>query len=91
GLALRAGAADEAHAVFGDLEARRAPPWMLTLTRAQGQVIAGQLKQAVEEVERQSVDSHPPRGVIYVEVLLRYFAGPRDPDMERWLDEHMCR
>ncbi len=91
GLALRAGVADEANAIFADLEARRAPPWMLALTRAQGLVITGELKAAVEDVERMTTDLSPPRGVVYVEVLLRYFAGPRDPALERWLAEHFCR
>lgn len=91
GLAVRARAADEAGAILADLEARRAPPWMLALTRGQGLVIAGELKAAIEDVERLPVDLSPPRGVVYVEVLLRYFAGPRDPALERWLDEHICR
>ena len=38
-----------------------------------------------------TTDLSPPRGVVYVEVLLRYFAGPRDPALERWLAEHFCR
>jgi hypothetical protein len=64
---------------------------MLALTRAQRHVRAGALKQAIEEVERLSADANPPRGVIYVEALVAYFAGPRDPEFDRWLTEHICR
>lgn len=89
-LATRAGAADEAAALLGDLEARSAAPWMLALARGQSLAVTGKVKEAIAEVERIPADGAPPRGVIFVDALASYLAAARDPELERWLTAHIC-
>jgi hypothetical protein len=89
-LAARAGAADEARTLLGDLQSRRAAPWMMTLARSHGLAVSGHPKEAIEEVERLPLDAAPPRGVIDLDALMAYLAGPQDPELERWLTTHIC-
>jgi hypothetical protein len=91
GLALDAGSADEAAAVFAAMEARGAAPWMLSLARGERLVKAGELQAAVDDVSKLAADAYPPRGVVHLEVLLAYLArSQRDPALEQWLVAHVC-
>jgi hypothetical protein len=90
-LAVEAGAADEAAGILADMEARGAAPWALALARDIGLARTGELERAVEDVARLSADAAPPRGVVFLEVVIRYLARPqRDPELERWLLDHLC-
>ena len=89
-LALRSGAPDEARDLLRELEAAGAVPWMMTLARAEGLARTGELKAAIEDVQRLPVEMLPPSGVIYTIVVMRYLAGARDPELERWLLDHIC-
>lgn len=90
-LAVEAAAAAEAAGILGDMTAGGAAPWALTLARDIGLARTGELQAAVEDVARLPADAGPPRGVVHLEVLIRYLARPqRDPALERWLLDHLC-
>jgi len=73
------------------MKTRGAAPWALTLARDVGLARSGELQRAVEDVALLSADAAPPRGVVHLEVLIRYLARPqRDPALERWLLDHVC-
>jgi hypothetical protein len=90
-LAVDAGAADEAAAILADMQSLGAVPWQLALARGVGLARVGELQRAVEDVAALPAEQSPPRGVVHLEVLVRYMARPqRDPELERWLIAHIC-
>jgi hypothetical protein len=90
-LAIDAGAADEAAAILADMQALGAVPWQLALARGVGLAHTGELQRAIEEVSKVPLEQAPPRGVVFLDVIVRYMARPqRDPELERWLIAHIC-
>jgi hypothetical protein len=73
------------------MRALGAVPWQLALARDVGLARTGELQRAVEDVATVPAEQSPPRGVVHLEVLIRYMARPqRDPELERWLIAHIC-